>query len=776
MTVRAPYNFVPLSPLVCFAGELSPALAGLPSQDMPVENSQSGRLALTFTAETPILVGWNESGTDTKTFGTTPEGTPAIPGSSWRGMVRNVLEIAAFGRMALVDDQRTTMRDLTARTDYTRHFTKTLASDAFQATPEAGWLQIVNGSVTLTPCEYARVDHRDTLSALSVGKGRGFRERIDEAIKIHGKRVRGAAPVEWARPGQTPRPTDTTIAEIVQRIFLEGQDADLNTKLWVDDLSADYPHSADPRTGKRKLLHYRKASKDQASLRGASSSRQSGTLVFTGMPSDRKHMEFFFFNPSVPEPVDETVLRLFRSVCEQQEKVSPTWKWRDLDFSAGRPIPVFFIREGQKVRQIGLSMMFKMAGDNSVGDLIKNTGKGIHRAPETDDSIDLPTRLFGRIGPDRSRGGDAQSFRGRLSFGWAVARNGTWRNGAAVRVHLQKPKPGFYPAYVRQRDHSGVDGTRLAGKVAYRTYMDWTGKPKEHEEIRGWKRYPVLTDRNPERTAPDAPALVPLVPGPNGKPIFDATLRYHNLHPVELGAVIWAVTWGGDDQLRHSIGMGKPLGWGQLKVSATLSEEQKAALDAFVQAMEAWARRNGLATGWKGSVQINQLSAMANPAVGNRNRDQLKQMVLDTEGRDNPFIEAKKAREVLPEYDLDDIADISTGPDGASTKGLADLSVYDQQATRTAIAEARDSFAHARMKREEAAAEAVKHLTARKKADDAARFANDFPVGSRVTVGDDPTVRMVVEVISNKRRMVSKREDGTGAKKEANVSTLKPAP
>ncbi|MBQ7691820.1 MAG: hypothetical protein IJT30_11620, partial [Muribaculaceae bacterium] len=51
-TLKAPFNFVPLSDKVYF-----PAWADQISHDVPFSDGLSGELELTITAETPILVG-----------------------------------------------------------------------------------------------------------------------------------------------------------------------------------------------------------------------------------------------------------------------------------------------------------------------------------------------------------------------------------------------------------------------------------------------------------------------------------------------------------------------------------------------------------------------------------------------------------------------------------------------------------------------------------------------------------------------------------------------
>ncbi|MGQ0566596.1 MAG: TIGR03986 family type III CRISPR-associated RAMP protein [Gemmobacter sp.] len=774
MTVTAPYNFVPLSRYVCQAADLDPALAGLPSQDDPAGVGKSGSLSLTLTAETPILVGWDAGDGQIKKFGRVPDGAggkvPAIPGSSLRGMVRNVLEIASFGKMALVDDARTAMRDLNAVTDYRRHCTFTRANRAFESRVLAGLLQVTNGKVMLTPCDYARVDHRDTLSGMSLFGGQTFRQRIEAAIAAHGN---ARTKIVWEGPGQTPRPTDTTIAEIVERIYLEATGTAPGCTLYVEDDAQDHPHNA-------KTLHYKKAAASIAALVGPSTTK-SGTLVFTGMPSHHKHMEFFFFDPKTAEDVDPKVIRMFLDVQELQEKVSPTWRWRKAEYERGQPIPVFFLRDGTRVRQIGLSMMFKMAGDNSVHALLGNTSKD-HVSGDSDAQIDLPTRIFGRITADKS---GAKPFRTRVSFGWAMAQPGTWSEGPVTTVHLQKPKPGYFPAYIRQRDFSAVSGDELVkpdGRrpAPYRSYMDWKDKPIGQEEIRGWKRYPVLENRNPTRPAEgiEASRLVPLVPGQAGKPTFAARVRYHNLHPVELGALVWALIWGGQLGKRHSLGMGRPLGWGQVTVTATLDPDQTQALAAFVSAMEGWAQGKGLASGWVNSVQVRQLLAMADPVVGDRNQAKLRQMVLapDANPSRNDFLEAKKAGSVLPEYDIDDVQDVRTGPDPAQVKGLAELEHKNQKdEARRAVAEGKAAFDQARQARKDAAQRELREAENRVLAGVAADNADLYAVGSRVLVDGEGEPRIVLAKDGNSWRFVSRRADGSGREK-VRVTRLSAAP
>lgn len=758
VAVTAPYNFVPLSEHVCIAKDLDPALEGIPSQDHPVEGGLSGRIDLTLTAHSPILVNWSEGSDNPKRFGSI-DGVPHIPGSSLRGMVRNVLEIASFGRMGFVDDARTSLRDLNAVTDYRSNFTRTHGAKTYESTVFGGWLQIVDGRTVLIPCDYARVDHRDTLSNLSVLRNEGFRKRLESST------------------------LDTTLAENVQRVFLEGTAASLDCSLWVDDSPKDYTHSAN-------TLRYRKAAPSAETLLPGPATRKSGTLVFTGMPSAKKHMEFFFFDEKTPENLPEEVMCLFLDVHERQEKVSPTWRWRQATLVAGGRVPVFFIRDGGRIRQIGLSMMFKMASECSIHSVIANTSRE-HLSGNDTPRIDLVTRIFGRIdgGSATTTAPGHGSFRSRVSFGWAGAVANTWREGREISVHLQRPKPGFFPSYIRQHDLADTRGDRLVMLVdkgtdnrgrkkddtyaAYRTYMNWSGKAKGQEMIRGWKRYPVLNNRNPHLPAEgsETSGLVPIEAGPAGNPRFTACIRYHNLHPVELGALIWALTWGGDASLRHSLGMGRPLGWGQLGITADLSPEQRGAVNSFEAAMEKWAAGNAIRGGWARSIQIRQLKAMADPAIGDRNRNLLKQMVLDPGNSVNGFVTAKKQGQVLPEYDLKDVSVVTDGPNPAHVKGLAELNDHQQREAKQFVLPAVESFKEAAKTRQDIAEKERHDAEARAKAEAASLNAEVFPPGAKVRIDGGNDVRIVLQKDGNNYRIVSRRADGTGREK-VNVQRL----
>lgn len=88
----APYNFIPLNHKNEFAKFKKP-------NDFDNFNGISGEINLTITTKTPFFIGDNEkkSDEDYKEFFMV-NGKPQIPGSSLRGMIRNLVEIVSYGK------------------------------------------------------------------------------------------------------------------------------------------------------------------------------------------------------------------------------------------------------------------------------------------------------------------------------------------------------------------------------------------------------------------------------------------------------------------------------------------------------------------------------------------------------------------------------------------------------------------------------------------------------------------------------------------------------
>lgn len=592
--IDAPYNFVPLSRWV-----YSPPWADLVSHDVPLQEGLSGSVAFTFTARTPILVGGKHGRDEAVAFFRLLDSRVAIPGTSIRGMVRNVVEIASFGKMRLVDERRLGVRDLTAGA---RKFYGDLMSrnhgdrnGPFEPRTKAGWLRYDGAKEQwiITPCQFARIDHSDlrTLGGVSFNGRPSAREKYRLWGGTNGLKV----------------------------TFDPGP-------------AVDHAHS----NGKK--LRYRKAGR-------VGSGSAEGMLVFTGQPGPNKHMEFVFFDEKQAQNriVPSDVWRGFLDIHEETDEWG-YWKNR----CPHGPVPVFFLEGNGQVSSLGLAMMYKLAYRRTIVETIRHTSP-LHCSEA---SYDLAELIFGTVSEDADG-----ALKGRVSFSHAVCEVEIGE-ASEIRAILNGPKPTYYPNYIRQDAES--DSWRLKGDH-YRTYMDGDA------EIRGWKRYPA-------RTRAEVPPLTPeqrqnvdvqvrLCPLPAGTR-FTGTMSFHNLMPEELGALLWTLTWGGNAGLRHSIGMGKPFGFGQIEVAvqdASFAANRpgvappslEALCGRFEECMDgAYRATQGGSKppqAWRDSEQIVQLFSMADPIREKDFPGSLRHMRIEPR---NEFVAAKSRENlwVLPEY------------------------------------------------------------------------------------------------------------------------------
>ncbi len=588
--IPSPYNFAPISDRVCEipAGEASWA-------DVPFSDGLSGHIQLRVTAKTPIFIrgpGKHPKEADEKRrsdphqkFYRLPDGRFAIPGTSIKGMLRNVLEIATFSRMTHVDDKRHGFRDLNnSDPQFYRGWMSGTEpkSAAYRPKARAGWLSRgANGEWLLQPCEFARVDH-SLLEAVSPSTS-----------------------------------------------FSQKQQARYRYKAWCDvgKKSLDVMFDADPAQAHTDhscgALWYAKVT----SLRG---SRQ-GTLVFTGQPMDRdrdglrvrkrKHMEFVFFDdpgaayPTGPHPVPEEVMEDFKFIHEDSED----WKWwnRRLRTREVDRVPVFYLAFDKRkkpaaddetvsfgpdteMHSMGLALMYRLAHHKTICDALPEA----HRQA-TAGAMPIAEAIFGRVD-------GREALRGRIAAEPFPAL-GEPRVLDMREEVLNRPKPTFYPNYIQQE--TDASGDHLASD----RYATLQG---QDARIRGWKRYPVPKDgpgsRDNPRPNDNRSVCTYFQPIENGTQ-FEGYLRFHNLRPWELGALIWAITFGdaANREYRHSLGMAKPLGYGAVRIEIQAASVIDPLKRSVAYAPDEWlgAFRVKMAElcchGWEDEPSIRELRLMA---------------------------------------------------------------------------------------------------------------------------------------------------------------------
>jgi hypothetical protein len=139
---------------------------------------------------------------------------------------------------------------------------------------------------------------------------------------------------------------------------------------------------------------------------------------------------------------------------------------------------------------------------------------------------------------------------------------------------------------------------------------------------------------------------------------FNGKVILHNLRKVELGAILWCLTWGQDTDLLHSLGMAKPFGYGLVSItigSIDLRPNRRDApvpkaaelMEAFTTYMDGHLQPFGQT--WVATTQIRNLTAMANPL--HPRPTSLAYPVLDPTNHIDDFKAARSANQVLPRYD-----------------------------------------------------------------------------------------------------------------------------
>ena len=411
------------------------------------------------------------------------------------------------------------------------------------------------------------------------------------------------------------------------------------------------------------LQRCQKANKDPGKLVFTPSGRDAAALdngttegvpVFTGQVSGKRR-DFVFYDPRSQDafaPTRQEWGDFLFVHGDQASKDAESMSWPDYwkaRYWQGEEVPVFFLRDGDKTR-IGLAYMPRLAGDFSIAELRDHTSQE-HRNGQGRGRWDFAEVLLGTVG-ERPE----SCLKGRVTFHHAMAV-GNPQPQATEPTILNGPKASYFPSYLKQK--VDPDG-RLRGN-GYATCLATAGNPKP--ELHGWKRYPARPGADVQRLVDDQVSnkrvQVVLNPLPAGT-VFTSRVSFQNLRSEELGALCWTLTWGGAEGLRHSLGMGKSFGFGQLTLEIACAEIRpnrpsakapnwEAAREAFIAYMDN-RHREAKGTDWRTSLQIQTLLGMADPTKASQFKGELRHMRLEAKKGINEFTGAKQTPLALAAY------------------------------------------------------------------------------------------------------------------------------
>lgn len=610
--IPSPYNFVPLNEQVFF-----PDWAEQVSHDIPFQDGISGALELEIEAKTPIYIRAggvhpekdlrNQNQAYQRFFEVIlPDGSKkfAIPGSSIKGMMRSVVNIASFGKLAALDDHRYGFRDLNNQ-EYRDHLTEQKGTLTYAAV-KTGWLSVAEGGEwQIESCEYSRVGQRDL-----------ERHHMD----LTGNKM--------------------------CRVFQGGNRDEQKTAKHKYDLWGGFSLDAryDSRPATSDVLN-RRTGRVSCTLayqlaKIHSGGQFAGRLVFTGQPGPAKVMEFIFRTDTTqpPVPIESHVKKDFTFIhSDANGEANTDWKFWKGKLREGEKVPVFYMTDGEgKVESIGLAQMYRIPFKHRVGACRSSDHK-----QKDDDLADL---LFGYTK-------DKNLLRGRVQCETAVAV-GSPIELPMVQTILNGPKPTYLPNYVEQV-HAKNPGNLRGDR--YKSYND------DDARLRGFKRYYTRKRDKVRAPAPEAGqqnVITKFRPLGDGS-TFRGRVVFHNLRPAELGALLWAIQFG-DAPLQagpslHQIGMAKPYGYGSVSIrllpeslrswrrndEGTVEEALvQDCLNAYAETMRKFESGWGLA-----HPRIHGLREMANPQ-GDRPFP-VRYPHLGMRGFDNDFNNHKKAKNIL---------------------------------------------------------------------------------------------------------------------------------
>ncbi|OYT14509.1 MAG: CRISPR-associated RAMP family protein [Bacteroidetes bacterium 4572_77] len=573
MSVKSVYNFVPAPKE---SEVFKPDWANKVSHDIPFEDGESGEIEIKITAKTPIFIRNGHSKQDAENnteryrdFSNVIRNGQKeyfIPGSSLKGMFRNVLEIVSKSRMARIDNKRHAVRQIMRTDGVVVDEGYELADENIKSNIKAGWLIYENGKYHIYNCGRPMKIRNTDLDGIT-----------DNAFTYHFSK-NGKAKISDNFLARTARYKYENIISddnLVHKFEMHPLDENDKQSSWVSQFQKlNYVRISEDSNQDSFYGHIVCAG--QAAEYDVSTARK-GEYVFKGRKEDVIASSRNRINISKAKFEDF----LFLNRNGKSDELEDWGYWKS---EIERGIPVFFrteTKDEQTVLDFGLTFMYKQFAWNTVKDMQP-------KYLTTNDEkfrMDLADVIFGSIDTK-------ESLKGRLVFS-SCKLEGQPRFSGERSVVLSTPRSSYFPFYIKQNGRNG----KLS---RYNTYN--TGG-----ELRGFKRYPIRNGvgyyiQNLDKVSEDMKTKMnPL----DSNSVFNGKIRFHNLRKSEIGALLSSITFHGTQGLYHSIGFGKPLGYGKCTVDIRLNNLNFSLTD-YIKEFEL------LMLHKDGNWDINELLSMAN--------------------------------------------------------------------------------------------------------------------------------------------------------------------
>lgn len=511
----APYNFIKLPEHVyCRYDDISQ----LPEHSEISDELLSGEIEYTITPETEIFIG-DHTGNE---FYRNTAGKLAVPGSSFRGLVRGNVQILGRGSIGDdVDDFRLMYRKLAATDDLGKHY-KTILGVKTKTNENAD-----GKKTSVSICENVKAGYLQ-----KHGSGYVIYSTIDSVKDSDNRNY------FYLR------------SDRLSKICPEGIKYESGERIVTDVQNPSYiPFSV--------KVSYNTDRNRVSAIGAPDKFSQNGYLVGSGPMNGKKAIYIIpEINREISLNISDDAVTSFKRDYEMKKKllgatvkgISAEKKQQFKEYFAlpeGNAIkPVFYI-EYDGTTYFGFTPYLRIFYKYTISDGLPEDHKPTVEGQQP--KWDYARAVFGF-----SKGN--VSFKSRVFF--TDAEYEGKEEFVERLLVLGEPHPSSYYDYLEPKDKKAS------------TYND------EEFTIRGYKQYwlrdkvdPVSVNKacDPEKMKKNvASELKPLAAG-NGK--FRGVIRFKNLYPDELGILLYAVSIG--DSYSYNIGKGKPYGLGRIKTEVT---------------------------------------------------------------------------------------------------------------------------------------------------------------------------------------------------------------
>ena len=550
----APYNFIPLP------DKLVTVIDKVPDQDTYTNNT--GYIECTMKTESPLYVRcsmtpsfFSEHG-DKKFHELNPDqknkraqffhredvDIPVIPGSTLRGMIRSLVEIAGYGKIQWVtNDTKITYREFASKND-----------------PLYGPYEKVMGKNRRNvKAGYLIKDEKDEngwwIKPAKKPSDLGFPEKT-EFLKIKEEIIPDDAIIGFKKFND--HEYEPQYHEIVFNVDMQKS----RKKTYITDLCT-------PGDGEYKGFlvcsgNMLETNTQKQSLGQEQYLRKNHTIIL----EKNEDAEKIKIN-------DQAINNYISGLTPFQKE--PPFHSNMGCLIEGRPI--FYVEMEGEGFVFGHCPNFRVPAISPQNTIVNSPIDFVPEYLRLETEIDIAESVFGYV-----HEGQKDSKAGRVFFTDArveyAKKNGIWFSEDIIFPQvLASPKPTTFQHYLVQDTNGGHNPNEKSKLAHYAT------SPYE-TAIRGHKMYwhkgkvdlsdiKELDTERIEKSPTQYTRIRPIKPGV----VFSFRIYFENLRKYELGALLWVLSPPGEKekQYRHTLGMGKPLGMGAINIASKLYESDR---------------------------------------------------------------------------------------------------------------------------------------------------------------------------------------------------------